>query len=253
MNKKLLAGLTIGMTMMSSQAFAAVMTVTFSGADIMAYSTGENPGTIPVIGDGRVDFETSQSIGTYSRLNTNVSSASFNNWIDSLGSGEGISQFNLWLQDGNSNQAGIWGETIALTDAYSNAISPFASPGWTASVYTLDKWGASWIGRKLITYTANSPADYLRLNSTATFGFTADIMGNNGATGPTYQMWVGAGIAGKSDTGDNQLVSDDDAEYFQRAIAVNASPVPLPAALLLFGSGLVSLAGFSRRSKNTNG
>lgn len=250
MKKKLLAGLAVGMTMIGSQAFATPMTVTFNGADIMAYSTAVNPGTTPVIGDGRVDIDNAQSIGTYSRPNTDVSSFSYNSWIDGLGAGEGISQFNLWLQDGNSNQAAMWGETIALTDAYSTAINTFASSGWTGSVYTIGtEWGTTWEGRNLITYTANSVDDYLRLGSTATFGFTTDIMGNNGATGPSYQMWIGAGGVNSSDTGINQIVSDDGTNYFQRAIEANAAPVPEPATMLLFGTGLVGLVGSRLRRK----
>ncbi len=243
--KKNLVGLAVGLTMIGSQAFATPMTVTFSGADIMALSTGENPGTTPEIGDGRVDFNNAQSIGTYSRTDTDVSSSSFNNWINGLEADEGISYFNLWLQDGNSNQAALWGETIALTDAYSSAINAFSSSGWTGSVYTIGtEWGTAWEGRNLITYTANSVDDYLRLGSTATFGFTADIMGNNGATGPSYQMWVGA--AG------NDIVSDDGADYFQRAIEANAAPVPEPSTILLMGIGLLGLVGYSRkRSKKS--
>ncbi len=218
---------------------AIASTITFNGADILAYSTSVNTNTTPVIGDGRIDFsDGTQSIGTYQRADTNISSSAFNTWVDGLGVDQGISEFNLWLQDGASDQAALWGETIALTDAYSTDITPFASSGWTASVYTVGtEWGSSWEGRNLITYTANSSADYLRLNSTATFGFTADIMGNDGATGPEYQMWVGT----------SSIVTDDTADYFQRAISANA--VPEPATMLLFGIGLIGFAGVNRKKK----
>ena len=70
-------------------------------------------------------------------------------------------------------------------------------------------------------------------------------MGNDGATGPDYQMWVGAGGANSSDTGINQIVSNDGANYFQRAITAHV--VPEPATMLLFCLGLLGVAGVSRR------
>ena len=203
----------------------------------------------PIAGDGRVDFDATQSIGTYTRPNTVVDPARFNQWLGSLaGAGLGISQFNLWLQDGNSNQAAFWGETIALSDPYSSAITPFASSGWTASVYTLvdADWGPAWTGRKLITYTANDISNYLKPGTTAEFGFTAGIMGNNGATGPDYQMWVGAGGANSSDTHVNQIVSNNDgANYFQRAITAHVPDNG--ATLALLGVAFLGLAALRRR------
>lgn len=235
---------------------AQASTVTFKGGDIVANAsplinnnlTWAADRSTPIIGDGRVDFAVGQSIGTYTRPDTIVDPARFNQWLSSLvGDGLGISQFNLWLQDGNSNQAALWGETIALSDPYSSAITPFASSGWTASVYTLtdaDGWGLAWTGRKLITYTANDLSNYLKPGTTAEFGFTADIMGNNGATGPDYQMWVGAGGA-NSDTGINQIVTQDGATYFQRAI--NAHVPDNGATLALLGVAFMGLAALRRR------
>jgi len=218
---------------------AIAATITFNGSDIMAYATSNNSGTTPVIGDGNVQFsDGTQQIATYDRTGSNFDFSAFNGWINSLGDGQGISEFNLWLQDGHSNQATMWGETLALSDPTSTNITPFASSGWTASVYTMgNEWGAPWVGHQFITYTADSSADYLRLNSTATFGFDADIMGYNGGTGPEYQMYIGSG----------SIVSDDGANYFQRAITANV--VPEPGTMILFGIGLLGLAGVNRRKK----
>jgi hypothetical protein len=188
----------------------------------------------PVIGDGYVKSST----GTIRTYGSTGSPTAFNTWLDGLGDNEGISSFNLWLQDGYTNQAAMWGETLAFTDPYSNAITASASEGWTASIYTMtleDGWGAGWVGRKMIMYTANSAEYYLKPGNNVQFGFTADLMGNDGATGPDYQIWVGSdGIAGHS--GEN---------YFQRA--VGASSVPGPAALLPFLGGLLLAVRRQRR------
>jgi hypothetical protein len=215
---------------------ASVQTITFNGSDIVANAplTVNTSGT-PVIGDGRVDLTTG-TIRTYNGA-TSGDPAAFNAWLGSLGTGQGISSFNLWLQDGVTNQAAMWGETIALTSAY-ESITTFASAGWTASVYTLDgspaDWGPTWLGRELITYTANSPADYLRPGTDATFGFTADIYGFNDGTSP-YQMWVGSG-----DVVSTTLIDTANGGEFQRAITATATPEPASIIIWgLFGLGTV--------------
>lgn len=217
---------------MSVVSNAYVATVSFKGSDIMAFAV-DNPTSDPKIGDGYISLNT----GTIRTYGASADSASFNNWIGSLGSGEGVKYFNLWLQDGASNQAALWGETIALKDAYSDAITVNAPTGWIGYVYTIqDEWGPAWTGRKLICYEAVGSDYYLRSENDFKFSFTADIIGNNGATGPTYQMWIGTdGIAGHSGEG-----------MFQRAILAEAS-VPGPAAALPFLGGL--LMALKRRRK----
>ena len=232
--------LLVAVVVMHTTYAGATSMVTFNGADIIAHATSINSSTTPTIGDGRIDFSDSTlSIGTYQRDNTTISTTAFNSWIDGLGADEGISSFNLWLQDGHSNQAAMWGETIALADATDSNITAWASSaGWTASVYTVGtEWGSWWEGRNLITYTANSVDDYLRPGSTVTFGFTANIIGNDGAVGPEWQMWVGT----------SDIVDDSAADFFQRAIQANT--VPEPTTMTLFGIGLLSLAGITRRKK----
>ncbi|HPS54651.1 MAG TPA: hypothetical protein PLP05_03550 [Sedimentisphaerales bacterium] len=214
----------------------AVTTIGFNGSDIMAYASSTvNTGSTPVVGDGYIALKS----GVVKTYGTSGSPSAFNGWLNSLSAGEGVAGFNLWLQDGASNQATMWGETIALTDAYSSAITTFASTGWTASVYTLTAadWGAAWAGRQLICFEATSSEYYLRPGTTATFGFTADIIGWDGGTSP-YQMWVGSG----------SVVDGDVNGMFQRAITATAV-VPVPGAVILgsIGAGLV---GWMRRKKS---
>ena len=228
--------LATALALIADQATASMATVTFKGADIVALSPSTiNASGTPQVGDGRVVYSNGAKYTTYA--GPNLDQSAFDAWIASLSAvGNGISWFNLWLQDGASNQAALWGETIALSDPYSVDIHPFASAGWHAEVYTLkvSDWGAAWAGKQIISYWSDDPLAYLSLGTTATFGFTADIMGNDGATGPEYQMWIGGG-------GDNGNYG------FQRAITAR---VPEPASLALFG---VALAGLFFRQRRKNG
>lgn len=229
--RKILCLLGVAVAMLATQAEATVSTVYFDGADIVAKApTTVNTTNTPVIGDGKVETA-SGAIRTYG---TTADATAFNNWIDGLSNpGSGISSFNLWLQDGHSNQAALWGETIALSNPYSVDIHPFASAGWHAEVVSApDSWGTWWAGRQIISYWSDVPDAYLSIGTSATFGFTADIIGNDGATGPNYQMWIGSNYP----TGSGLL--------FQRAI--NAE-VPEPASLALFGLALAGLAAARRR------
>jgi hypothetical protein len=235
----------------SGLASAAVSTVVFSGSDIVApYSLPTVTQGTPVIGDGYINLA-SGTVRTYNNGSDPVNPAAFNTWLTSLNSapGQGISCFNLWLMDGKSDQAAMWGETMALANPYTTVISPFASAGWTASIYVVgNEWGPDWAGSEIVTYTADDPADYLKPGTTATFGFTADIVGLNGATGPDYQIWVGAGNSDDGNPADNSIVANGLATGAEFQRAVGAEVVPVPGAILL-GSIGVGLVGWLRRKR----
>lgn len=218
---------------MSVVANAYLADVTFSGADIVAQATN-NPLTTPAVGDGYIALPT----GTIKTYGSSADAYSFNKWLDTLNEGYGIRSFNLWLQDGHSNQAAMWGETIALNDAYADNIIGYAPTGWTAEIVTCpDSWGAWWAGRKLITFYTEDENYYLRPGTELTFGFQADIIGNDGATGPNYNMWVGSSdVIGTSNEG-----------LFQRSVNATATAVPGPAAVLPFIGGLIVAARKRRK------
>jgi hypothetical protein len=223
----------------SGLASATVTTITFNGSDIVAPCVTPSTTGIPVVGDGAFSYTDGQirtytavpgvTVGTWTGTGNPVA---FNNWLNGLDSeGEGLSGFNLWLQDGASNQAAMWGENISLTDYTS--ITAFAPAGWSAEVIPCP-WGGTFAGSKLIAYTAENSNYYLRQNNVpvGVFGFTANIN-----TVSDYQMWVGAGNASQSDTGVDQLAGVEGGVYFQRAITA----VPEPATMSLLAIGALSL------------
>lgn len=223
-------------------ASAAEVTIQFNGADIVAQSpaTVNNTGT-PAVGDGKVEITTAQGTTTYTTYaGPKLDQAGFDGFIGGLSpAGQGVSWVQLWLQDGHSNQAAMWGETIALNDPYSDAIEVFAPEGWEGGVYTLgNEWGSAWTGRKLIQYWTEDPTAYLKLGSEAVFGFRADIVGNDGATGPEYQMWVGAG-------NDAYNTGDVGGYFLQRAVT---AAVPEPTTMALAALALLGLGAVRRRA-----
>ena len=241
--------LVAAMVVSASMAQASMTTITFGGSDIVApASLTVNTSGTPIVGDGYIKIGSSVAIRTYESNpeGTSGNPSGFNSWLSGLtAEGQGLSGFNLWLQDGRSGQAALWGEDIALEST--DSIVPFAPTGWSGSVIDCP-WGGAFTGGKLIVYTANTSADYLRPNNVpeGLFGFTADLMGYDGGTGPDYQMWVGAGNAAQSDTGVDQLAGVVDGVYFQRAITANT--VPEPASLIVWSLlGVLGIGAAWRR------
>jgi len=219
-------------------------TITFNGGDIVAdASLTVNVTGTPIIGDGSIGL-TSGEIRTYDRGEVAGNPAAFNAWLVSLVAGEGISQFNLWLQDGRSNQATMWGEDIAL--ASTEGITVFAPSGWTALIEPA-VWGGDFEGSQIIVYTASGSDYYLRPGNVPVepFGFTATIMDEfNEGTGPDYQMWVGSA--------DGDVVDIDVGQgLFQRAITATAvAPVPEPLTMASAFFAIGGLGAYMRRRRS---
>ncbi|MHB9036280.1 MAG: hypothetical protein ACYC64_06410 [Armatimonadota bacterium] len=234
-------------------ASAAMTTITFEGADIVAPAISSNSTSTPIVGDGAIDGS-GYKIATYASLTRAQNPGAFDAWLGSLDAGEGISEFNLWLQNGITEQSGWWGENIAIQD-WNAAISASAPHGWTASVIA----NPYFTGRKMVAYWTDNPDCYLRPGiASTTFSFTADT---SGIPGHDYQIWVGSGYGLAGDTnlsGSGGLINDGwsygSTNYaavnsFQRAVGANAAAVPEPMSIMLGIMGLASVAGLKRLKK----
>jgi hypothetical protein len=182
-----------------------------------------------------------------------ASTAGFNAWLGSLASkpGQGISEFNLWLQDGVTDQANAWGENISITD-FTKPITGIGPTGWIASVIDAPlAWGDAFKGRKEIVFSTTDPNAYIRPGYDGVFEFTAET---SAVVGGTYAIWVGAGGDGVGDSQnapgsvhhdewsyDGTQYSSDPTDNFQRVITAEAVPEPATIIIwsLLGGLGIV--------------
>ena len=189
------------------------------------------------------------------------------NWRDGLGADEGLSRFNIWLRDNTAAQS--WGERVVSNESY--VPSATAADGWNVQVIS-NPWGPGY----LVEWWTDDSSEYLRPTSETggdgadigLFSFTTDALFDSDLDGVGdtelveglgYRIWFGGGNAENdysvhfdADWGTNYSPSYDafaagDNSGWEGVLEVKGTIVPEPATMLLLGSGLIGLAGFSRK------
>jgi PEP-CTERM motif len=225
-----------------SSAWANQYTYTFSGADLMSYSTDEavsgTPAANGFLDDARrftsTEGDASSSWLTDSRSN-------FTEMADNFG--YSLAVFNLWGFGGfGGADAADWGETYSV-GSWTN--SGTADMGWTSFLYS----DAGTFGKEVLAFARTLTGDAISFQALSwpTFTFTIDLpdstVWHNGNPGELV-FWFGgymvenatdlrAGLEGR----------------LQGNMILEGQPVPEPATMLLFGAGLAGLAAVGRRNR----
>jgi hypothetical protein len=199
------------------------------------------------------------------------------NWRDSLGEGEGISAFNIWLLD-NPN-ARSWGEET-VWDPFGPAPIGTADADGKWNVQTIaNPWGAGW----LVQWWTDDPANYINtISDIGEFSFCGTIYYDTDedgydasdpevVAGDDVRIWFGALNWTDADGTQEWSLHFDDEGWGVRtpndggpwsAALVGAEgygsgyegvldieAIPEPATMLLLGFGLLGLAGQGIRRK----
>ncbi|WP_022663675.1 PEP-CTERM sorting domain-containing protein [Desulfospira joergensenii] len=197
-------------------------------------------------------------------------STDYNNylaWRSSLtDDGEGIAMFNTWFLDNPAVKS--WGETAVAKPG--TEVSATAADGWTFRLIE-NPYG---LGGTSVQWWTTDSTKLLQPGGVdiSEFSFTIDLYYDTGtegwdgsdvgvSIGDEIRFWVG-GINGDDEYFYNQATQaifsedysktsyemDDLGEGFEAMLTATASaPVPEPTTIALFGFGLLSLAGVTRR------
>jgi len=176
---------------------------------------------------------------------TETRNMSYNDVSSQFGAGQ---QFDGWRYATDTEMAGwlsSFGFDVPLNDSFCDALCYYGNtqvPSVSAANSLISLWGET----------------YNNGFSATLFVFDTFISGAPGSgqledyAEYEVEVFIAAALGGSTDTsalGHEDLVTSDTSHSSFGHALVRTSVVPVPAAVWLFGSGLIGLAGFARRKK----
>ena len=278
MEKKILGGIVIGFFTISATNAVYGTTLktyefTITGEQLMSYTTANGTDGSSAVDNGLYDGarlfrnydDAGGSWGTYDRSYHASSQGAFTNWAAT--SGDRLVDFNLWGYDGNGAK---WGEVYKV---YDWANTPTSSDADWDGYTTAWPWGSfddyadgksgygdHYNDGELLgwatDYNYTNGLGFGAGQADATFTFQMTLNMDDpafGASSPWYNgqegqmvFWFG---------GWTQNANLDWTGLYEGNIILEGNevaPVPEPATMLLFGTGLAGLIGIRTRKKKEN-